>query len=309
MRSSSSRVPGRPRRPTPRAAVREASARGGPTITAAALATAAGFLVLLLSPVPMVRGFAVVLVAGIAIALLVTLTAGAAALVLAGSDLGGGRGLGPRRREIVADARSAASRRRPAATERARPPARPQARKRRRRPAASGVSWAARLTRHPGRMLAVAAALALVGWSRIRRPRSQSDITKLVPANMPALRDLDDARARHGRLRRDRRDRARRRCRDAGDCRVDDVLREPPARSLRVLAGAGCDRATCVPALSLPDLFDSADARSPAVTQRSIAELLTAVPRYFSQAVITQDHRDAVLAFGIRLMPLSASSR
>ena len=41
---------------------------GGPTIAAACLATAAGFLALQLSPVPMVRGFGWVLILGIAIA-------------------------------------------------------------------------------------------------------------------------------------------------------------------------------------------------------------------------------------------------
>ena len=46
-----------------------AAALGGPTIATAGLATAVGFLVLLLSPVPMVRGFGGVLVLGIALAL------------------------------------------------------------------------------------------------------------------------------------------------------------------------------------------------------------------------------------------------
>ena len=52
-----------------------------PTIATAGLATAVGFLVLLLSPVPMVRGFGVLLVAGIAIAFVLALSAGTAALV------------------------------------------------------------------------------------------------------------------------------------------------------------------------------------------------------------------------------------
>src|SRR3954467_13200570 len=54
----------------------------GPTIATAALATGVGFLVLQLSPVPMVRGFGALLVAGIAFALLLALTLGTAALVL-----------------------------------------------------------------------------------------------------------------------------------------------------------------------------------------------------------------------------------
>ena len=57
-----------------------AAAAGGPTILTAGVATAVGFLVLLLSPVPMVRGFGALLVAGIAVALLCALCAGFAAL-------------------------------------------------------------------------------------------------------------------------------------------------------------------------------------------------------------------------------------
>src|SRR6202020_2854144 len=59
-----------------------------PAITTAALATAAGFAVLELSPVPMVRGFGIVLVAGIAIALGCTFSVVPAALALSRS--GGG---------------------------------------------------------------------------------------------------------------------------------------------------------------------------------------------------------------------------
>ncbi len=58
-----------------------AAAAGGPTIATAGIATAVGFLVLLLSPVPMVRGFGALTVVGIVLALLCALTAGFAALV------------------------------------------------------------------------------------------------------------------------------------------------------------------------------------------------------------------------------------
>ena len=64
-----------PRRPRGRAL-------GAPTIATAGAATAAGFLVLLLSPVPMVRGFGLLLVIGIALAFACALTAGFAAMVL-----------------------------------------------------------------------------------------------------------------------------------------------------------------------------------------------------------------------------------
>ena len=66
----------------PRAAV-EAAARGGPVIATALLATTAGFAVLLLSPIPMIRSFGLLLVAGVAIAFVLVVTAGLATLSMA----------------------------------------------------------------------------------------------------------------------------------------------------------------------------------------------------------------------------------
>jgi len=60
----------------------QAAASGGPTIAAACLATAAGFLALQLSPIPMVRGFGWLLILGIAVAFALTLTAGLGTLAL-----------------------------------------------------------------------------------------------------------------------------------------------------------------------------------------------------------------------------------
>jgi hydrophobe/amphiphile efflux-3 (HAE3) family protein len=64
------------------AAARTAANLSGPTIATACLATAAGFLVLLLSPTPMVRGFGVLLVVGVLLAFGLVMTAGFAALSL-----------------------------------------------------------------------------------------------------------------------------------------------------------------------------------------------------------------------------------
>jgi hypothetical protein len=66
-----------------RAVVASAGA-GGPVIGTACLATAAGFAALALSPIPMVRSFGLLLVAGVALAFCVALTGGLAALALAG---------------------------------------------------------------------------------------------------------------------------------------------------------------------------------------------------------------------------------
>jgi len=80
---------------SPDEAARSAAGRAGPTIGIACLATAAGFLVLQLSPIPMVRAFSWLLVAGIFIGLVLALTAGFAALGLRGRTGGGGAPLLP----------------------------------------------------------------------------------------------------------------------------------------------------------------------------------------------------------------------
>ncbi len=67
---------------TGEAAARTAANLSGPTIATACLATAAGFLVLLLSPTPMVRGFGLLLVVGVLLAFGLVMTAGFAALTL-----------------------------------------------------------------------------------------------------------------------------------------------------------------------------------------------------------------------------------
>ncbi|MEX2449050.1 MAG: MMPL family transporter, partial [Solirubrobacterales bacterium] len=63
-------------------AARDAAALAGAPIAIACLATAAGFLALQLSPTPMVRGFGLLMVAGIAIAFALAFVAGFAALSL-----------------------------------------------------------------------------------------------------------------------------------------------------------------------------------------------------------------------------------
>jgi predicted RND superfamily exporter protein len=87
---------------------------------------------------------------------------------------------------------------------------------------------------------------------------------------------------------------------------------------------SGCHAATLCPALSLPDLFSSSlsgttggangssaarAASGSALTPAFIKSFLAAVPPYFSQAVLTSDHRYATLSFGIRLMPLARQTR
>jgi hydrophobe/amphiphile efflux-3 (HAE3) family protein len=314
-----------------RSAVVTAAGTGGPTIAVAALATATGFLVLLLSPVPMVRGFGLLLVLGIAVALACTLTGGAAAQILIGkrrrraaapdpprSSARGrrvGELLGPSLRgagEILADAVDSLPRRRGASTGWVAASAR-----RAGAVAAGGRERALRtIVRRPARVIALGAALAAVGWFADTRTAVQSDITKLVPSGMPALRGLHLLERVTG---------------TSGE--IDVTVHAPNVASRRVIAWMiayenrllghygytqqqGCRKATLCPALSLPDLFasggaggGSGDASAAGLTNATIQSLLSAVPPYFKQAVITADDRNATLAFGIRLMPLTRQQR
>jgi uncharacterized protein len=271
------------------AAVAHTAVRGAPTVAVAAAATAAGFLVLVLSPVPMVRGFGLLLVVGIALALGCALTLGIAALSSAArpratpaSVRGAGELLGPAWRgagQLLLANRAALALRR--------------------RGSALGRGALALATDHPGRVLLVAAVLAAAGWALETQTRVESDLTKLVPQN-GAIRDLQ----------------ALQRSTDVGGeidvvvsgARVTDpaVVKWMARYQSAVLKRfgysdkRGCGKAELCPAFSLPDLFSGGQS----ATQAQIASLLNAVPSYFSQGVITRDRRTATLAFGIRLMPL-----
>jgi hypothetical protein len=305
-------------------AVASAAGRAAPTIATAALATATGFLVLLLSPVPMVQGFGLLLVAGIVVALTCALTAGSAAVVLAerdGGRLGAGlRGaaeiLAPAARGAVEILRSAGR----GVVRMVRVPQRGLGRGLaapgvRSRFAAGGGGWREvpgrvieGVMHRPGRVLAVAGVLALGGWIADTQTAVQSDVTKLVPSSMPALRNLHTLErvtgvsgeidvTVHG-------------ANVASPSTVGWMIRyeNQLLAHYGYLETRGCSYSTLCPALSLPDLFSTssqATKSSSGLSQGLISQLLAAVPTYFSQAVLTPDHRDATLAFGIRLMPLS----
>jgi hydrophobe/amphiphile efflux-3 (HAE3) family protein len=305
----------------PRAAVMFAATRGAPPIAVAALATSAGFLVLWLSPVPMMHGFGLLIVAAIAIALLMTLTVCPAVLALAASGFGAFGASVRGARQILRDARRSAGERlgrplsAPAAVGRRR---RPVSSRRRGAPAGAGASVAAfaadaagRLTRHPRTVLAIAGVIALGGWAATTTLSVRTDITQLIGRDTPALRDLarlERASGVSGEV-------------DvvvsAGDVALPRMLAWMSSYERRVLShfgyrhAGGCTRASLCPAASLPDLFVNrrgqldADAHSAG----SIEQLLSTIPRYFTGAVISADRHLALLAFGVRLIPLSSEER
>ncbi|MDQ6822374.1 MAG: MMPL family transporter [Actinomycetota bacterium] len=283
-------------------------AAGAPTIATAALATATGFLVLLLSPVPMVRSFGVLLVGGIAFALACALTVGTAAMLL---DERGGGGLAASVRgasQILGDARRAVAKPIQRASALA-PPTATGLLAPLRRAGRSLGRIPVRSVAAPHLVLACATALAVIGWAADTQTGVQSDVTKLVPASMPALRDLHTLERITG---------------VSGE--IDVVVRARDVATPQTLGwmiryentlfehfgyreSTGCSRSTLCPALSLPDLFQTARSSSANLTQASIDSTLGAVPPYFSRAVITAGHRVAALAFGIRLMPLARQQR
>jgi hydrophobe/amphiphile efflux-3 (HAE3) family protein len=268
---------------SPPAAAVEAAILGAPVIGAAALATAAGFLVLLLSPIPMVRGFGLLLVAGVAIAFALALTAGLTVLSLVPKE----------RREKPPHPRLAALIAAKAAV---------GARVRGIGRQALAMSVAA-----PGRVLVVAAIIAGVGWGLGTQASVISDIRELVPRSLPELQDVDELQNATG---------------VSGEVDVSvhaDDLTDPAVVAWmsdfkqRVLARAGYTDAAslCVdqdaqlcPFISLPDLFgDSLPQNASHV--KSTLDLL---PPYFLAAFVNEDTPDgnagtAVIPFGIKVMP------
>jgi uncharacterized protein len=256
-----------------------AAAVGGPTILTAGLATATGFLVLLLSPVPMVRGFGALLVLGIVLALGCALCAGFAALARFRRPP---QPLGDRLHALRTHPRVHAA-----------------------------AEWLAdrswrtlglSLSR-PRRVLAIGLAVAVVGLALDTQSEVVSDVRELVPQDLQALKDvnvLQDETGVSGEID------VTIRADDITDPKVlawmtrfqDQVLRAHGFRPGKRCTQARNAPELC-PALSLPDLFSTAGG-----SQAQVRRLLDAVPAYFSQGVVTEDRKTANLAFGIRLMPL-----
>jgi hydrophobe/amphiphile efflux-3 (HAE3) family protein len=280
------------------ALVRSAARAGAPTIATAGAASAAAMLVLLLSPVPMVRGFGVLLVVGVAIALLCALTVGAAAISLSAP---GAPGPPARRTGALAAG-----------------PLAPAWRGARELIAANPltrlITRAALVgsVRHPARVLCVGLALAALGWGLDTQTKVQTDITKLVPQSLSSLQSLDTVERITG---------------VGGEIELmiegEDLTKPSTIEWMigyqkSVLArfgyssAKGCSKARLCPAFSLPDLFEGQSSSAggiPKLSRREINGLLSVIPSYFSQDVITPNRRVATLAFGIRLMGLDQQQR
>ncbi len=302
--------PERPSRADVARAACAAAAKGAPAIATAALASVAGMLVLLLSPVPMVRGFGLLLVLGIALAFVCALGAGSAAMVLATAGIGAPTALAPR-----LSARSRArSRGIPGATRAAAALADAWQGAReiiRDNPLTRLVANVAldRAVRQPGRVLAIGLALAALGWALDTQIPVQTDIAKLAPSGLPSLRSLDALERASG----------------VGgeiDLMISSSKLTSPStiewmgsyeqsilRRFGYSSTRGCGHADLCPAFSLPDLFQTATSPGTKLTQAQVDGLLSAIPPYFSQGVISSDRHVATIAFGIRLMGLGSQQQ
>ena len=262
----------------------EAAGRGGPTIGTAALATAAGFLALQLSPTPMVREFGWLLILGIAIAFLLSLIVGFAALRF--RPRAAGWGAPPLAGFFAGRANALAE-------------------------------WSVRKTGRrfaeghptlPSRALLVGVGLAILGWGLGTQVDTVSDIRELAPQDVQVVQDLNEVQEATG---------------VSGELDVSvkaEDLTEPATLEWmagfkeRVLDQGGyagknpsCLEAELCPGPALSDLVGAGDG---GLTRDGVRSTLRLVPDYDLKKLATLDKRSglpagtALMSFGIRAQGL-----
>jgi predicted RND superfamily exporter protein len=282
----------------PLEAARSAAGRAGPTIATAGLATAAGFLALQLSPIPMVRGFGLLLIVGIAIGLGLALTVGFAALGLRPRMRAGGA---PPLAGFFATAF-------PALVEWA-------GRKRGRRahpghPLLASERILGLALGHPRRVLAIGGALAVFGWGLGTQIETVSDIRSLAPQGLREIEDLDrvqDATGVSGQLQV---------AVEAEDLSDPATIRWMADFKQRVLRENGfteprpsCLKAEICPGPALSDFLVSGKGEEQ-LTQRDVRATLRELPAYSLAQLAPVDPQTglpghlALLSFGIRAQSL-----
>ncbi len=280
-------------------AARTAATSGAPTIAVACLATAAGFLALQLSPVPMIRSFGWLLVVGVLIAFLLALTLGSAALSLRGN---GTRSM----RRLPWATRGEVPR-----TEAKPPPAGASPRgvdesPTEDRPRLPELLLSLPLAR-PKLVLGIGLALAVIGWGVGTQIESVSEVKSLAPQNLAAvknLNELQDATGVSGEL----------------DVSVEAPDLEDPATiewmaafKQRVLRANGfrgedpsCLTAEICPGPALSDFLT----RGGPVTRQGVSATLSALSPYALRQVAPLDPESgklghaALITFGIRAQSL-----
>jgi hydrophobe/amphiphile efflux-3 (HAE3) family protein len=277
---------------------RAAAGRAGPTIGVACLATAAGFLALQLSPVPMVRSFGVLLVLGIAVGFGLALTAGFAVLGLRPGTGGGGA---PPLAGFFAAGFPAFAEWLGRRTGRRAHPGHP-------------LLLSERLLvlalERPRRVLAVGAALAVLGWGLGTQIGTVSDIRSLAPQSLREIRDLNqvqDATGVSGQLQV---------AVEAPDLANPATIRWMAGFKERVLRENGftgprpsCLKAEICPGPALSDFLVSGKGEEQ-LTRSDVRATLRELPPYSLEQLAPVDPKTglpghlALLSFGIRAQSL-----
>ncbi len=275
-------------------ATRTAAVTGAPTIAIACLATATGFLALQLSPIPMIRSFGWLLVAGVLIAFLLSLTLGSAVLSLRGNATGS-------KRHLPWETRGEVPR-----TEAKPPPAGASPRVVRVRSRLPELLLSLPLAR-PRLVLGVGLALAAIGWGVGTQIETVSEVKSLAPQNLAAVKNLNalqDATGVSGEL----------------DVSVESQDLEDPATiewmaafKQRVLRANGfrgedpsCLTAEICPGPALSDFLT----RGGPVTRQGVRATLSALSPYALRQVAPVDPETgklghaALISFGIRAQSL-----
>jgi hydrophobe/amphiphile efflux-3 (HAE3) family protein len=284
-------------------AARLAAAGGGPTIAIACLATGVGFLALQLSPIPMVRGFGLLLVVGIAIAFGLAFVVGFAALSLRREA--GVRGVPPLAGFFALERFSLAKW---------------SVRKTGRRAHPGHPSLPPLLQRvlgmgkeRPLHVLGVGLALAVIGWGVGTQIETETNIQALAPQSVEAVKELNELQDTTG---------------VSGE--LDVSVKAPdltdPA-TIRWMAGfkrraleAGgfsggepsCQEAEICPGPSLSDFVTGGSLTGPTgpLSEKGIRAALSQIPAYDLRQVATVDPETglptgtALLGFGIRAQSL-----
>jgi predicted RND superfamily exporter protein len=273
-------------------AARKAAAAGGPTIAAAALATAAGFAALQLSPIPMVRTFGLLLILGVAISFLLALTAGFAVLGQRDRLSGGWRSRGNQPRGSFSYRRGWWV----PWSDRTRPPERL-------------VSLAVNRSRL---VLGIGLTLAILGWGAGTQIETVSDIRSLAPesAAVEDLETLEDTTGVSGQLEVSV---------EHADLTDPATIEWMAAFKRRVLkaGGFGGERPTCLRAEICPGpaLSDFLLRDGEKVTRGGIEATLAALSSYTLRQVAPLDRRTgevgetALMTFGIRAQSLQDQQR
>jgi predicted RND superfamily exporter protein len=168
----------------------------------------------------------------------------------------------------------------------------------------------------PGRVLLVAALLAIVGWGAGTRIPLISDIRQLVPGDLPALEDVDQLERNTGvsgltyvTVT----------APDLTDPKVISWMHDFEQRVLRRHGFKGSDPSCRAPGteicpeISLPDFLYGERRGTP--SEARIKTALRLLPDYVSQAIVTgapaagEPGNTGVITFGIRVMPFDQQKR